>query len=149
MRTKNTTTDKFKNTEGLLYSYNTLKVKIKNLKLDLENIEFEDLQAVQYDHDKLSETNAFNSSVENNVINKEKQIQIINKKIRYYQNTINKIDNVLESLSDNDRKLVELRYLRSEPCTWQYIASKIQLDVTNCYKKRNNIIKKISDMLFP
>ena len=46
MRTKNTTTDKFKNTEGLLYSYNTLKVKIKNLKLDLENIELEDLQAV-------------------------------------------------------------------------------------------------------
>ena len=149
MRTKNTTTDKFKNTEGLLYSYNSLKVKIKNLKLDLENIEFEDLQAVQYDHDKLSETNAFNSSVENNVISKEKQIQIINKKIRYYQNTIAKIDNALENLSDSEKKLVEMRYLRSEPCPWMQIAREMQLEVTNCYKRRNNIIKKISDMLFP
>ena len=149
MRTKNTNTDKFKNTEGLLYSYNSLKVKIKNLKLDLENIEFEDLQAVQYDHDKLSETNAFSSSVENNVISKEKQIQIINKKIRYYQNTIAKIDNALENLSDSEQKLVEMRYLRSEPCPWMQIAREMQLEVTNCYKRRNNIIKKISDMLFP
>ena len=149
MRTKNTTTDKFKNTEGLLYSYNSLKVKIKNLKLDLENIEFEDLQAVQYDHDKLSETNAFNASVENNVISKEKQIQIIKKKIRYYQNTIAKIDNALENLSDSEKKLVEMRYLRSEPCPWMQIAREMQLEVTNCYKRRNNIIKKISDMLFP
>ena len=149
MRIKKATTDKFKNTEGLLYSYNSLKVKIKNLKLDLENLEFNDLQAVQYDNDKLSETNAFKSSVENTVISKEKQTQVINKKIRYYQNTISKIDNVLENLSDSEQKLVEMRYLKSEPCTWQYIASKMQLDVTNCYKKRNNIINKISNMLFP
>lgn len=149
MRTKNTTTDKFKNTEGLLYSYNSLKVKIKNLKLDLENIEFEDLQAIQYDQDKLCETNAFSSSVENNVIAKDKQIEIINRKIRYYQNTIAKIDNALENLSDSEKKLVEMRYLRSEPCPWMQIAREMQLEVTNCYKKRNNIIKKISDMLFP
>ena len=103
MRTKNTTTDKFKNTEGLLYNYTSLKVKIKNLKLDLENIEFEDLQAIQYDQDKLSETNAFSSSVENNVIAKDKQIEIINRKIRYYQNTIAKIDNALENLSDSEQ----------------------------------------------
>ena len=97
MRIKKATTDKFKNTGGLLYSYNSLKVKIKNLKLDLENIEFEDLQAIQYDQDKLCETNAFSSSVENNVIAKDKQIEIINRKIRYYQNTIAKIDNALEN----------------------------------------------------
>lgn len=149
MRTKNTTTDKFKNTEGLLYSYNSLKVKVKNLKLDLENIEFDDLQAVQYDQDKLSDTNAFSSSVENNVISKDKQVEIINRKIRYYQNTINKIDNALESLSDNERKLVEMRYLRSEPCAWTYIATEMQLDVTSCHNHRNKTINKISNMLFP
>lgn len=149
MRIKKATTDKFKNTEGLLYSYNSLKVKIKNLKLDLENIEFEDLQAVQYDQDKLSDTNAFSSSVENNVISKEKQMQIINKKIRYYQNTIAKIDNALENLSDSEKKLVEMRYLRSEPCPWLQIAREMQLEVTNCYKRRNNIINKIATMLFP
>lgn len=149
MRIKKATTDKFKNTEGLLYSYNSLKVKIKNLKLDLENIEFEDLQAIQYDHDKLSETNAFSSSVENNVISKDKQVEIINRKIRYYQNTINKIDNALESLSDKERKLVEMRYLRSEPCSWVYIATEMQLDVTSCHNHRNKTINKISNMLFP
>lgn len=149
MRIKKATTDKFKNTEGLLYSYNSLKVKIKNLKLDLENIEFEDLQAIQYDHDKLSETNAFSSSVENNVIAKDKQIEIINGKIKYYQNTIAKIDNALENLSDSEKKLVEMRYLRSEPCPWLQIAREMQLEVTNCYKRRNNIINKIATMLFP
>ena len=149
MRTKNTTTDKFKNTEGLLYNYTSLKVKIKNLKLDLENLEFEDLQAIQYDQDKLCDTNAFSSSVENNVIAKDKQIEIINRKIKYYQNTIAKIDNALENLSDSEKKLVEMRYLRSEPCPWMQIAREMQLEVTNCYKRRNNIIKKISDMLFP
>ena len=149
MRIKKATTDKFKNTEGLLYSYNSLKVKIKNLKLDLENIEFEDLQAIQYDHDKLSETNAFSSSVENNVIAKDKQIEIINRKIKYYQNTIAKIDNALENLSDSEKKLVEMRYLRSEPCPWLQIAREMQLEVTNCYKRRNNIINKIATMLFP
>ena len=149
MRTKNTTTDKFKNTEGLLYNYTSLKVKIKNLKLDLENIEFEDLQAIQYDQDKLSETNAFSSSVENNVIAKDKQIEIINRKIKYYQNTIAKIDNALENLSDSEKKLVEMRYLRSEPCPWLQIAREMQLEVTNCYKRRNNIINKIATMLFP
>ena len=149
MRIKKATTDKFKNTEGLLYSYNSLKVKIKNLKLDLENIEFEDLQAIQYDHDKLSETNAFSSSVENNVIAKDKQIEIINRKIKYYQNTIAKIDNALENLSDSEQKLVEMRYLRSEPCPWHKIAREMQLEVTNCYKRRNNIINKIATMLFP
>ena len=148
MQTKNST-DKFKNTEGLLYSYNSLKVKVKNLKIDLENIEFDDLQAVQYDQDKLSDTYSFSSSVENNVIAKDKQIEIINRKIRYYQNTINKIDNVLDSLSDTERKLVELRYLKSEPCLWTYIARELAVDLSTCHVFRNKIINKISNMLFP
>ena len=147
MRSK--ATDKFKNTEGLLYSYNGLKVKIKNLKLDLENIEFDDLQAVQYDKEKLSNSNAFSSCVENNIVAKDKEIEQLNKKIRYYQNTVSKIDNVLESLSDNERKLVEMRYLQSEPCMWANIAAEIGTDTSNCHRIRNKIINKIANMLFP
>ncbi|MFQ4424442.1 hypothetical protein ACVCBY_19210, partial [Clostridioides difficile] len=70
----------FKKVEGRLHHYKFLSAEIKNLELDIESRENEifGCKAVGYD-EKVSPTYAFNSSVENEIIKKERDITRLKK----------------------------------------------------------------------
>ena len=63
-----------KKTEGVLYAFKDIDIKIKSIEIDIEALKNDiTLQAVQYE-EKSAPTNAFNSSVENEVIRRDEKV---------------------------------------------------------------------------
>lgn len=145
--------NKFKKTEYTLYNYKSLDVKIKNIDIDISNLENDiTVQAISYD-EKSSPTNAFNSSVENEVIRREEKvsekIQLLKSKRKYNTDLKTKIDGALEQLTSDEFKLVELRYFSKDKKTWVEVGMKLRFDKDYCTKLRNKIIDKLSELIYP
>ena len=68
----------FRKTEAILYSYPQLEAEIRCLELEINNIKnnYEGCGAIGYE-ERTQATNKFNSAVENEVINKEKEISAL------------------------------------------------------------------------
>ena len=108
--------DLFKKTEGELYNYKGLDIKIKSIEMDIEMLQDDiTLKAINY-NEKSGPTNAFNSSVENEVIRRDEvvkeQIQKLQNAKKFYMIKKNKIENALQCLNDEEIKLVEMRYFQ-------------------------------------
>lgn len=138
----------FKRTEYNLYNYKSLEIKIKNIDIDLEELEDDiSLKSVGYE-ERTGPTNAFSSSVENEVVKRDKlrnQLLLEKKKCIRLQN---KIKNALETLTKEERQLIDLRYMGKEKLTWIQIGLILGRDKDNCMKLRNRIIGKVTDYLF-
>lgn len=100
--------DLFRRTEGLLYDYNNLVTQIELLKLDIEDMkrEYAGCGAIEY-KEKTGGTNKFNSSVENEVLEKERILKAyssdLSRKIRLKR----RIDAAIENLKHEERKLMQ------------------------------------------
>ena len=103
--------------EGILYNYPKLKVEIDNLKLDLEEVqEVVGIRGASGNEKAGSSTNAFSSVVENEVLDREKNLE---KRIKAIENSIlrkerqlKKIENVLGTLTEYEMRLIEMRYFK-------------------------------------
>ncbi|MDP4147465.1 MAG: xanthine dehydrogenase [Bacillota bacterium] len=143
----------FKKTEQALYDYKSLEVKIKNLNIDIESLknDYSGIAAITYG-EKTGATNKFNSSVENEVINREENAAVLIKKLEgiklYNINLKNKIDNALETLDETELTLVQLRYFHKPKKTWISIAEELRIDKDYCCKVKNCIINKLSDLIY-
>lgn len=102
----------YKATEYYLYNYKTMKAEIKNIDLEIEQMEYVGCAGISYE-EKSAPTNTFNSSVENEVVNREKRIAILNQSRRETLMKINKIDNALETLEPRDLDIIKLRYFNN------------------------------------
>ncbi len=140
----------FKKTESILYNYSMLKAEINNLELEIEEIgnEYEGLGAISYE-ERSGATNNISDSVANEIIFKEKQIYKLNKAKRSKEILLNKINNALEALDENERKVVHYRYLNGKR-TWMQVGEILSMDSNYCCNTlRVNIINKLSQMIFP
>lgn len=99
--------------EGMLYNYKKTKVEIKNIELDIEELsnDYNGVGAITYT-ERTGTTNKFNSSVENEIINKEKKLQYLRAFKRSKEIQVERIDNMLSILTDDEYKLIELRYFK-------------------------------------
>lgn len=111
----------YRTAEGMLYNYKNLKAQIKNIELDIEERvnDYNTLSAVQYDKDKISKTYKFNSEVENKVIDIESaqrdlksETNFLKAKKRSKEIQVERIDNILSVLTEEEYKLIELRYFK-------------------------------------
>lgn len=109
--------DNYKRVEKMLHRYPDLKVKIENLKLELEETqEIVGIRGASGNEKAGSATYAFSSSVENEVIERErnldKKMQAILREIQWKEREIKKVENALSRLSEKDMLLVEFRYFK-------------------------------------
>lgn len=142
----------FKKTEYALYNYKDLDIKIKSIDIDIEMLENDiTLKAISYE-EKTGPTNAFSSSVENEVIRREEKIQEqINKLKRdklLYKSRKLKIENALELLTKEERKLVELRYFSRPKKSWVEISRVMNIAHTHCCTMRVKIINNLNEYIF-
>lgn len=136
----------FSETEGKLYNYNTTKVELNSLKIDLEylKIEYQGCRAIGYS-EKTGETYNISNPVEDEVLEKERIIQDIENKIRKKERQIRKIENALDLLKEEEKRLVNHRYFsnRKKAPSWLDIAEEIGYSDRKCREIRNEIINKI------
>lgn len=141
--------NKFKRTEYYLYNYKDIDtlneladIKIKKLENDIS------LKAISYD-EKSGATNKFNSDVENEVIRREEHIQskieMLKKEKQIRINEKELVDKVMNLLSLDEKKLIELRYFNKDKISWTSIAMRLNISVDSCIRLRRDVINRISE----
>ncbi|MBV4422936.1 siderophore-interacting protein [Clostridium tyrobutyricum] len=138
----------FKKTEGTLYNYKNLEIKIMNLNIDIETLRrnYQGVSSIRYE-EKTQSTNKFNSSVENEVVNREKLIKKLENERDCNVNLKRKIDNALKTLPEEEFKLVDLRYFKGKQ-TWTAIGRHLNMDKDYCCRKRCDIIEKLARLIY-
>lgn len=140
----------FRKTEAILYDYKDLINKIELLKAEIKELEedYEGTTAISYEESRGS-TNKFNSIVENEVMSREKKLIYYYKDLNKKQTLKRRLDVAIESLKEEEKKLVELRYTNKRTLSWNQVAFVLKYSVDYCRKDlRSRIIKKIADTIF-
>lgn len=139
----------YKKTEGMLYNYNKTKSKIKSLEIDLEmeKQSYNGISAMNYDSNS-GRTNSFNSSVENEVVSREKRISLLEQLKKEKEIEIQKIDICLENLDEREMKIVEMRYLSKSKRSNKYIAAELYLSEEYICRIRKEIITNMIEIIF-
>lgn len=140
----------FRKTEAILYDYNDLTNKIELLKAEIKEMEeeYEGCSAIQYE-EKTGSTNKFNSTVENEVMSREQKLIYYYKDLNRKQTLKRRLDVAIESLKDEEKQLVELRYTNKRTLSWNQTAMVLKYSVDYCRKDlRSRIIKRVADTIF-
>ncbi|NOW86762.1 hypothetical protein B0H39_004643 [Clostridium beijerinckii] len=144
----------YKKTEKALYDYKNINLKIQNIELYINRLINDVSYAGVSFEEKSSPTNAFNSSVENEVILRDEkvteEINSLNKQKNDLMMEKKMIENGLESLKEEQLKLVELRYFqKGRKKSWIEIGMTLGMDKDTCSKAKNIIINQLTGFIFP
>ena len=137
----------YKKAEWLLYNYKKLKAEVKNIEIEIENIKntYVGASAINTSQETTGATNKITSTVENEILNKEQRIEYLKSIKKLKENQIEKVDNSLEVLTEEDRKLIELRYFERVP---NYkVAQRFNITEEGCSMRKRRIIENIKDIL--
>ncbi|GAA0856837.1 sigma factor-like helix-turn-helix DNA-binding protein [Clostridium nitritogenes] len=140
----------FRKTEAILYDYNNLVSRIELLKLEIKDIEetYKGCGSISYE-ERTQETNKFNSSVENEILEKERLLKASKIDFNNKVTLKRRIDSAVQGLKDEERKLVELRYINKRQLSWNQIAYVLKYSQEYCRKDlREKAINKIGDTIF-
>ena len=140
----------FRKTEAILYSYPQLEAEIRCLELEINNIKniYEGCGAIGYE-EKTQATNKFNSAVENELINKEKEIRRLSIELNNKKTLKDQIDSTVERMNDNERRLIEFRYTNRNTLSWNQVASILGFNVDYVRKEiRQDAITKLGKTIF-
>ncbi|WP_282804264.1 sigma-70 family RNA polymerase sigma factor [Clostridium tetani] len=138
--------NQYRNTESLLYNYRNTKAEIKNILLEIEDIEnsYRGIGAVEYSDMPKAHNNT--SSVESEIENKEKRIEYLNQLIIKKENQIKRVDNALEALTDDEYKVIKYRYFIK--VSNKKLAEILDLTEQTTSIMKGKIINKISKLIF-
>lgn len=143
--------DMYSYVEGKLYNFKSMKVELNSYKIDLEylNKDYEGCRGQSYSGITSSKTNSLYSSVENELIRKEKRKERLQSKITEKERQIRKIENALALLDDEELQLVELRYFsdRMKPLSWLAIGKEMLISGKRCRYLRDRVLFKLSNVI--
>lgn len=142
----------YKELENILYNYPSLKIEVKNLYIDLEEVtEVLRVYGESGAPDTGGPTYIFNSAVENEFIGREGSLkdkaEHIIRFIRSKERHIQKIENAISLLDAESIEFIQLRYW--ENIKIEHIASQYNLTKTALYKRKDKILEEISLYLTP
>ncbi|MCY6958850.1 siderophore-interacting protein [Clostridium brassicae] len=133
-----------KKVEGILYNYKKMKAEIESIKIEIKDIEsqYEGVSGISYE-EKTGPTNKFNSSVENEVTEKEYIISKLKRELNKKESIVKKVDNAINNvLNETEKKVIELKCF--EGLQYKYIEQKLSINKDYaCELKRKSIEKMI------
>ena len=137
----------YKKTDGVLFNYKSIKAEICNLELEIEELqeEREGIKGMVYE-EKTGTTYKITSSVENEVVKREKELNKLIKEKRSKERLITKIDNALNSLDSEEKEIIRLRCFERKP--WNTVGLAINKDADYCGKIKRIAVNKISDLVW-
>ena len=136
----------YKRVEAMLYNYKKTKAEIKILIRELEILEndYRGAGAISYD-EKTQATNKFNSSVENEVINKTKEVYELENKIKLKEIEIANIDDALSTLNEREYYIIKEYYINNR--LLKVIADEIHVNENYASELKHKIINKLTSMI--
>ncbi len=139
-------TPEIKKVEDLLYNYPVLKVRLANLKLDMEeamealssNGQVNDIQVDPADKCIVSSCGTVD-------IIAQERLNHIESKIKSSERELRKIENAVDVLTDTERTLVELKYFKQ--LTGEQVAERIGISTATVTRLRIPLLHKILFLL--
>ncbi|GAA0229653.1 hypothetical protein GCM10008921_12820 [Metaclostridioides mangenotii] len=145
--------DLYKVVEARLHNYKNLDMEINRTKLDIESYkaEFIGCKAITYQEDSVSPTNKFNSTTENEVLNREKELDIMQKELKKKEIEKLRIENALTCLDSREEEFFKLYFESKDKYKHSMVSISLDLcmDRKTCYLLKDKIIYKMMDMLYP
>lgn len=137
----------YKDIENMLYRYNTLKAEIVDIGLDILSIQqgYTGIAGASDNEKPSTPTNAYNSSVENEVISKVTNIDKLEKVKGMKEIQVKRIDNMLTTIRDDEREIVDLKYFKRTRI--KMIAYKLNVSEETIKKSTALIISSLVDFL--
>ncbi|HHV27946.1 MAG TPA: hypothetical protein GXX63_12235, partial [Tissierellia bacterium] len=108
----------YKATEKFLYNYNSLKASIENMKQEIEEMDYREISAINYQKEPVSETYAFHSATEESAIYAAERKNLLEKRIKITESKLERIDRAIEALNDTERQVIIERYINGKQW-WQ------------------------------
>lgn len=136
----------YRKIEGMLYNYTSIKIRIENKTIDLDELEndYRGIGTIGYE-ERSSPTNAFSSTVENEIIKRDEKILRLRKEIKLMQNQIQRIDNAMQELKDYERALIEMKYFKK--MNHEKIADELGFEPESIAKIKARIINKLIPLI--
>ena len=142
----NTKDNRYSKIEGILHNVPKLKIEIDNLQLDLEEVE--EIMGIHGQSGNVAaglSTYAFNSAVENEVIDRDENLEERKRKIiasiSKKERRLKRIENNLSLLSEKQMLLVELKYFKDYPNS--RVCDILDISESAMSKRRKNAIIKL------
>lgn len=135
----------YKQLEKILYDYRITKANIMNLEVEIETMSLpSSVTGISYDKDKINNSK-ISSITEDLALRKIEKEESIKKRILYLKKRMNQIDNALDCLTEVERKIVELKYIKQQQ--WWQIAYSVKYSETWCKRVRRIAINKMIEAL--
>lgn len=136
-------------TEDLLYEYRDIDIELREIELKIDEIKlYKGCGAMSYG-EKTGQTFKINNPVENEVLDKEKKLERLEFEKKRLNILKNRVENALNLLTDDYKKIVELRYLARPKLSWSRISIDLNMDKSTCADTCfNKIIPELSSLLF-
>ncbi|GAA0240256.1 hypothetical protein [Metaclostridioides mangenotii] len=140
----------FKSIEGKLFSYKNIDNEIKALELEIEDVknEYRGCKSIVYE-EKVNNSLAKSSSIENEVIAKERKIEHLEYTMRKKEIERKKISNALETLDKQENEFFEYFYLPERKPSFVSISQRMFIDRSQCYRVRDKVVDKFAKMIYP
>jgi|SRR5699024_1613026 len=131
----------YKRLEGILYNYPILLAEITKLKAEIDYIEneYQGITGIDPGQEKMSETYNISSTVENEVIAKEKRLGNKRNKLAKKQLEQIKIENILNLLKEEDKRIIEMWYFKNYRNN--QIARELYISESTCSIKRKDAMR--------
>lgn len=128
--------DKIKEVENILKGYRDLLIDIDITELKIEEVEeeYRGCEGIEY-KETIGVTNKFNSTVENEVMNKEKRLFTLKNKLERLKREKRRIDRAVNNLEGVERVVIELRYINKRVISWKNVADTIGYCENHCMKR--------------
>lgn len=138
----------FKHVETMLKEYPVIKAEIKNIELDMQEIENTvGFKGTSDDPRPSTPTYQFNSIVENEALSLtvEKAISKLKRERANRLKKIERIENALSILSENDDEIIRLYYFKQMPIV--AISYKLDRTRSQVYKRRSYAVSSMVNVL--
>lgn len=136
-------------TRKMLYNYSGLLIELRLKEQELECIKTNSgVGGIVYDPTGDCQTNAIRSKVEDVGEMNMEQEERLRDDINALRMNIEKINTVLEVLSEFEKAIIQLRYIDSDKKDWGYVADTLGYSQKHCQRMGRHAVMKITSLLF-
>lgn len=136
------------NVKKALAQYKENEITIKNLEVERDIIKAEDGMKAVMLNDTSGKTNKISNPVAEIICNIERNLDIINKQINILKLKQQKINNLLDILTREEKEIINYRFISSlNVLTWQDIANRMCISygtVKNTYNRAMRKMQRIA-----
>lgn len=143
------TDDLFVKVEGMFYHYENLKKEIAYIDEEIEFIEQDYLGcgSIEYSERVQTSTN-ISSSIEREIIQKQKQIEFLEKEKRKKERDLKRIERAKANFNREEEEMFKIRYLLKIK-DWKVYGDKMNVGKDTYYSIRDNMIYKSMSTMYP